>query len=155
MNLSGDYTFNAPQETIWSLLMDPDAIAEALPGVDKLVPVEGEAFTWTARAKVNVATVNGLYMGTIRMSDQVAPTQYRLTVNGEGQQSIIGGTVVFNLAYDEDQQVTHIAWDAEANISGKLARVGQRVIKAAAHLMSTRFFKGLEKQLDGSEEAAE
>ena len=151
MNLTGDYTFNATQEAVWNLLMDPDAIAKAIPGVDEFVPVEGEEHTWRARAKINVASVSGQYMGTIHMSEQVPPTQYRLTVNGEGQQSIIGGSAFITLSYDEANQQTLLNWDAEANISGKLARIGQRVIKAAANLMSKRFFSGLEKQLDNDE----
>lgn len=80
------------------------------------------------------------------MADIVAPDQYRLIVNGEGQQSIIGGSVLISLTDEDDH--TLITWDAEANISGKLARVGQRVIKAAATMMSNRFFQGLEDQLE-------
>ena len=148
MNLSGDYIFDAPQETVWNLLMDPDVIASAIPGVDEFVPIEGEADSWQVKAKINIATVNGLYMGTVRMSEQEPPTQYRLTVNGEGQQSIIGGTVLITLANDEDNQQTLITWDAEANISGKLARVGQRVIGAAANMMSKRFFNSVAQQID-------
>ena len=152
MDLSGNYQFNAPQETIWNLLMDPDVIAQALPGVDEFVPIEGEANAWNAKAKINLAAVSGRYMGTIRMSEQNAPISYRLTVNGEGQQSIVGGSVVITLSYDEAEQVTNLEWDAEANISGKLARVGQRLIKAAANMMSGRFFDGIEKQVPTSEE---
>jgi carbon monoxide dehydrogenase subunit G len=90
-------------------------------------------------------------MGNIRMSEQDAPTRYRLTVNGEGQQSIIGGTVLITLSYDEAEKVTNLDWDAEANISGKLARVGQRLIKAAANMMSNRFFSGVEKQIPATD----
>lgn len=147
MNLSGNYTFEADQEAVWNLLMDPDAIAKALPGVDQLVPVEGESHTWQAQVKVNVAAINGLYAGTIRMSDMEPADQYRLTVNGEGQQSIIGGSALIRLEYDEAEQQTLLNWDADANISGKLARVGQRVIKAAATMMSNRFFGNLADQL--------
>ena len=148
MNLSGDYKFDAPQETVWNLLMDPDVIASAIPGVDEFVPIEGEADAWNVKAKINIATVNGAYMGTVRMSEQQPPNQYRLTVNGEGQQSIIGGTVLITLANDEANQQTLITWDAEANISGKLARVGQRVIGAAANMMSKRFFNSVAQQID-------
>ena len=131
--------------------MDPDVIAKAIPGVDEFIPIEGETDAWNAKAKISLAAVNGSYMGTIRMSELDAPTRYRLTVNGEGQQSIIGGTVLITLSYDEAEQVTNLDWDAEANISGKLARVGQRLIKAAAGMMSNRFFNGIEKQLPTAE----
>jgi uncharacterized protein len=89
----------------------------------------------------------------VRMSEQQPPNQYRLTVNGEGQQSIIGGSALIKLAYDEAEQQTILAWDAEANISGKLARIGQRVIKAAAGMMSNRFFSNLAQQIPASQQA--
>ena len=55
---------------------------------------------------------------------------------------------MIKLAYDETNQQTVLNWDAEANISGKLARVGQRVIKAAANMMSKRFFNSVAEQID-------
>ncbi|MBZ0299321.1 MAG: carbon monoxide dehydrogenase subunit G [Anaerolineae bacterium] len=155
MNLSGTYTFDADQDIVWGLLMDPDVIARAMPGVDAFVPIENETDAWNAKAKINVAAVSGSYIGTIRMSEQQPPSQYRLTVNGEGQQSIIGGTVVIQLSYDADEGVTLLTWDAEANISGKLARIGQRVIKAAANMMSNRFFGNVAQQLPSSEQTQE
>jgi carbon monoxide dehydrogenase subunit G len=153
MNLSGTYTFQAEKQLVWDLMMNPNAIASALPGVDEFVPIEGETNAWQAKAKISLAAVNGSYMGTIRMTDQQPPHQYRLTVNGEGQQSIIGGTVLIKLDYDEASQQTLLTWDAEANISGKLARIGQRVIKAAANMMSNRFFNNLAQQLSAGEGA--
>ena len=147
MDLSGTYTFDADNEAVWNILMDPDAIANALPGVDKFDPVDGEDLSWNARMKISMAAINGNYGGTLRMSDVEPMTRYRLIVNGEGQQSIISGNAVIHLDYDETSQQTLLNWEAEANISGKLARVGQRVIKAAANMMSNRFFGSLAEQL--------
>jgi carbon monoxide dehydrogenase subunit G len=147
MILSGIYRFDAPQDAVWELLMDPDAIAKAIPGVDAFVTINGESNAWNARLNVNLAAVKGQYMGSIRMSELDAPRQFRLTVNGEGQQSIIGGSVLMQLDYDAAEALTVLTWDADANISGKLARVGQRVIKAAASMMSNRFFQSLEDQM--------
>lgn len=149
MEISGSYTFDADQETVWSVLMDPSAIANAIPGVKDLVPVENEANTWRAAAKIGVASVSGTYAGVIKMTEIDAPNQYRLTVSGEGQQSIIGGTALLKLNYIPDQNQTIVTWEAEANISGKLASVGQRVIKAAAGLMSRQFFQSLARQIPG------
>ena len=148
MNLSGEFVFDASQEIIWDLLMDPGVVANDIPGIDEFIPIEGEIDAWHAKAKISVASVSGTYVGTVRMSEQAAPAQYRLTVNGEGQQSIIGGSVLIKLAYDVSNQQTILTWDAETNVSGKLARVGQRVIGAAAKMMSRRFFASVAQQID-------
>jgi carbon monoxide dehydrogenase subunit G len=151
MDLSGTYTFQAERESVWNLMMNPDAIAKALPGVEEFVPIEGETNAWNARLKVSLAAVNGNYAGSVRMTDLEPPNQFRLNVNGEGQQSIVGGSVLIKLEYDEAKKETLLTWDAEANISGKLARIGQRVIKAAANMMSNRFFSNLAQQLSTEE----
>ena len=147
MQLSGQFTYDADQETVWNLLLDPDVIANALPGVDKFVPLDGEKDAWSAIVKIGVATVRGTYTGTVRISEVDFPSQYRLTVSGEGQQSIVSGTAVMKLTYDAVQQQTVLTWEADAHVSGRLARVGQRLIKAAANLMSKQFFQAVAKQL--------
>jgi|FLYN01.1.fsa_nt_gi carbon monoxide dehydrogenase subunit G len=147
MQLSGAYTFDSDQETVWQRLMDPQAIAQALPGVDELIPIEGETQAWRATAKIGLASVNGTYTGVIRLSEIQSPHQYRLSVSGEGQQSIINGTALLKLSYDSEQQKTVLTWDAEASISGKLASVGQRLIGAAANMLSRQFFGALARQL--------
>lgn len=147
MKFTGDFTFNADQQTVWEILMDTRAIAHALPGVEVLIPVEGEPDTWRADAKIGIASISGMYSGKIRMSEQQPPHQYRLTVSGEGQQSIINGTALLYLHYDEIQNKTLLTWEAEASISGKLASIGQRVISPAVRMMSSQFFKALDKQI--------
>ena len=127
--------------------MDPQAIANALPGVDRLIPVEGEELTWRASVKIGVASVSGTYAGIVRMSETEPPHQYRLTVSGEGQQSIIGGSALLKLNYDDQLQQTILTWDADAHVSGKLASVGQRLVGAAAKMLGKQFFRALAKQL--------
>lgn len=151
MDLSGTYTFDTNQEAVWNILMDPDAIAKAIPGVDQFVPIEGETDSWRVQMKVSVSAINGKYGGTIQLSDKEPPNQYRLNVTGEGQQSIIGGSALIHLDYNEAEQQTILHWDAEANISGKLARIGQRVVKAAANMMANRFFGSLADQIQEAE----
>ena len=151
MELSGQYNFTADQEIVWQHLMNPDVIARALPGVEAMIPVEGEENAWRAEAKIGIAAINGRYVGFVRMSEQSPPNQYRLTVNGEGQQSIINGTALITLTHDADTQQTLLNWQADANISGKLASIGQRVIKAAAGMLSKQFFGAVANQLPNQE----
>ena len=147
MKLADTYAFDADQDTVWQLLMDPAAIAKAMPGVDQLTPIDGEPNAYRATAKIGIAAVNGTYSGVVRLSEITAPTQYRLTVNGEGQQSFIGGTALLTLRYDPDQKKTILTWDADANISGKLASIAQRLVVAAATMLSKQFFRGIASQL--------
>ena len=147
MELTGTYTFDAPQDAVWEVMMDPQAIANALPGVDKMDAIEGEEDAWSVTAKIGFAAVSGTYSGTVRMSEQSPPQQYRLTVQGEGQQSIINGTALITLKPEDGGEKTELLWEAEAAITGKLARIGQRLVKAAANMMSKQFFKALEEQV--------
>jgi carbon monoxide dehydrogenase subunit G len=132
--------------------MNPDAIAKAIPGVKEMIPLEGETNAWKAVAKLSVASVSGSYTGLIRMTEIDAPNQYRLTVSGEGQQSIINGTALIKLESDTDSTTTIVSWDADAHLSGKLAGIAQRLVKVAAGLLSRQFFGGLARQLGAEPE---
>jgi uncharacterized protein len=151
MEITGNYTFDADQQATWNVLMDTNAIAAALPGVKELIPVEGEPGKWRAEATLKIGAIGGTYSGIISMSELDEPSKYRLTVTGEGQASIIDGTALIELAPNaQDSSKTTIQWTAEANISGKLASVGQRLIGATANMMSKRFFGDLAKSLAGN-----
>jgi hypothetical protein len=147
MEITGKYTFKASQEAVWELLMNPDAIAKAIPGMKEMVPVEGEDESWRMTMKIGVAQVSGTYSGSINMSEITPQDSYRLTVKGEGQQSIINGTSLMELEYDITENQTLVRWTAEADVAGKLAGVGQRLIKSAAGLVARQFFSALAKQL--------
>ena len=147
MKLSGDHLFDAPQQAVWDILMDPHAIAQAIPGVDELLPLEGETQAWGANAKISIASVSGRYAGVVRMTEIEAPNQYRLTISGEGQQSIINGAALIKLTYSPETKQTLLHWDSEVNINGNLMRVGQRVINSAAGMMSKNFFDAIDKQI--------
>ena len=134
------------------VLMNVDAIAAALPGVDKMIPVEGEAGTWKTTAKLGVANISGTYTGTVKMSELEPPTQYRLTVNGEGQASIINGSALLTLTYQPDEGVTIVSYDADAHLTGKLASIGQRLIAPAAKMLAKMFFGNLAKQLPSKQD---
>jgi carbon monoxide dehydrogenase subunit G len=82
MDISGSYTFNAPPQRVWDLLMDPAVIASCIPGCEKLDP-EGED-RYRARLKVALAAITGSYDGTVTLSDKTPPNSYRLTVEGQG-----------------------------------------------------------------------
>ena len=148
MKLSGTYTFQADQAAVWKVLMDPQAIARALPGVDALIPIEGESNAWNVTAKLGIAMISGTFSGTIRMSDLQAPESYRLSVAGEGMQSVVSGYALIHLVPDTSAAPkTVLNWEGDATISGRLAGIGQRLIGSTATTMANQFFGALAKQV--------
>jgi carbon monoxide dehydrogenase subunit G len=147
MKLTDSFTFKADQQAVWDILMDINAIAAALPGVDQMTPIEGESNAWRANVKLGVANISGTYSGTIKMSELTPPTQYRLTVSGEGQASVVNGSALLTLTPNPDEQTTVVSYDADAQVTGKLASIGQRLIAPAAKMLAKTFFNNLAKQI--------
>lgn len=148
MEFTGSYALKGELQKVWELMIDPDAIAKAVPGVKEMSAVDGQPDTWRAEAKIGFSAISGTYAGTIHMSDRNPPHSYKLTVKGEGQQSHVTGHAVIKLSYDDSSGETTVSWEAHADIAGKLARIGQRMIKAAANFLARQFFSSLAKQLD-------
>ncbi len=145
MQLNGQHEFEVAPSVVWEVLHDPSAIARALPGVETLEPIEGEENAFRAQAKLQVAAIGGTYAGELRLSELQAPVSYRMTVQGEGQNSRIQGEVGVQLS--ETENGARLEWQADAQVSGLLARVGQRLIKATANMMSKRFFAALGEEI--------
>ena len=145
MQLNGQHEFEAAPSVVWEVLHDPGAIARALPGVQALEPIEGEENAFRAQAKLQVAAIGGSYAGELRLSELKPPHSYRMKVQGEGQSSRFNGEVGIQLS--ETAAGARLEWRADAQVSGLLARVGQRLIKATANMMSKRFFAALGEEI--------
>ena len=154
MKISGTHSFQADQSAVWGVLMNPDAIARALPGVERLIPIDGETSAWRATAKIGIAAVSGSYTGIVRMSDIVAPDRFLLSVEGEGQGSIIGGSCQMVLTYDPATNTSLVSWTADASVFGRLAGIGQRLMAAAATMLARQFFGALARQIPGAADDA-
>lgn len=150
MQLNGQHDFDARPSAVWEVLHDPSAIARALPGVDALEPIEGEENAFRAQAKLQVAAIGGTYAGELRLSELKPPQSYRMKAQGEGQSSRFQGEVYVQLsetAAGSQTGGTRLEWQADAQVSGLLARVGQRLIKATATMLSKRFFAALGEEI--------
>lgn len=149
MELSGHYIFNFDQHAVWDRLMNPDAIAQAIPGVREMIPVAGEANTYRAVAKPGLVALSGVTSGIIRLSDLDAPHQYRLAVAGDGQESPVNAAALIKLTpLEDDPTRTRVDWTAQVTLAGKLAGAGSSLIPVTISVVSRQFFTALAKQLE-------
>jgi len=136
MDVSGSYTFRAPADRVWDLLMSPDAIASCIPGCQSF-EADGDD-RYRVRLKVALAAVTGSYDGVVTLSDKVTRTSYRLTGEGQGHAGFIKGTS--DIALRTDGETTIVDVKAGVHAGGAIARIGQRLLGSVSKMMLDRFF---------------
>jgi carbon monoxide dehydrogenase subunit G len=146
MDLIGGYTFNAPVERVWALLMDTTIVGSCLPGCRGLHPIGDDRYE--VELAVSVAAISGHFKGTVAIEDKQPPHSYRLIVEGSGRPGFVKGSSLVLLTPDGDRTVVNIA--AKADVGGIIARVGQRLLEGVAKMTMDRFYGCLAKQLDTS-----
>jgi carbon monoxide dehydrogenase subunit G len=143
MDISASYVFNAAPDRVWTLLMDPAVLASCVPGCDRFEPAGDDRYT--VNLTVGLAAITGKYAGTVVVSDRIEPTSYRLTVDGQGRAGFVKGSSAITLR--PDGSTTAVDVTASVQVGGAIARLGQRLIGAAAKLMMDQFFSCLQSKL--------
>lgn len=143
MDLSATYEFEAPVSRVWDLLMDTDTVASCLPGCRGLLPLGKDRFE--AELAVAVAAISGHFKGTITLCDKVAPESYRLLVEGTGRPGFVKGEARVTLV--SQGGTTSVQIEAEAEVGGMIARVGQRLLEGVARMTMDRFYGCLQKHV--------
>jgi carbon monoxide dehydrogenase subunit G len=158
MEINGDYTFKAPIEKVWQIMMSRDALRTALPGCEKFEEVEPNTFDVTM--KVGVAAIKGTYNGRISMADIEEPKHYKLNVGGHGGSGFLNGEGIFDLAAKDEngEQQTLVTYKGTATVGGTLAGIGARMLSPVAKKLAGDFFKKMDSLLqenEGAQEATE
>jgi len=138
MEMTGEYRIPAPRETVWSALNDPAILQACIPGCESLERGADNEFKATVRAKVG--PVSARFSGKVTLSDFDPPKSYR--ISGEGQGGAAGfakGGAVVNL--EEDGSGTILRYTADAQVGGKLAQIGSRLIDGTAKKLADEFFE--------------
>jgi uncharacterized protein len=144
MTLDGSHHFKAPRDRVWALFNDPGVLARATPGCERLNPIGPDEFE--ATLSVGVAAVKGTYQGRLAITDKRPPEGYILHVEGTGRPGFVKGEGRLSLTEQDGGTLATI--NAEAQVGGLIAAVGQRLIGAAGRLLMSQFFSALEAELD-------
>ena len=143
MEISGSYTFNAPPDRVWDLLMNPDVIASCIPGCDRFEPLGEDRYR--ARLTVALAAITGTYDGTVALVDRTPPSSYRLIAEGQGRPGFVKGDSAIALRADGEKTIVDVKGSVQTG--GAIARLGQRLVAGVAKMMMDRFFACLQGKL--------
>ncbi len=136
MDITASYTFAAPVERVWDVLMDPAVISSCIPGCDRFEP-DGED-RYKVTLTVGLAAITGTYEGTVLMSERVPQSSYRLIVEGQGKPGFVKGNVAIALRAEGGSTIVDV--NGTVQTGGPIARVGQRLIGSVSKMMMDRFF---------------
>jgi carbon monoxide dehydrogenase subunit G len=152
MDMSGERRIPAPREKVWAALNDPEVLKASIPGcetIEKLSDTELKA-----TASVKIGPIAAKFAGKVQLLDLDPPNGYRIA--GEGQGGVAGfakGGATVTLT--EDGAGTLLSYDVKANVGGKIAQLGARLIDATAKQMADAFFDRFAAQVAEPEPAAE
>jgi uncharacterized protein len=143
MKLTGSYPFEAPVERVWDLLMDTTAIAACLPGCRELRDLGEDRYQ--AELVIAVAAITGNYGATVAIEEKLPPWSYRLVVQGTGRSGFVKGIAMVTLQATPAGTAVNV--EANADVGGPVARVGQRLLEGVGRSMMNRFFACLGSRL--------
>src|SRR6202012_582820 len=133
MDMTGERRIPAPRQAVWDALNDPEVLRASIPGCETLEKTADDQMK--ATASVKVGPISARFNGKVQLSDIDAPNGY--TISGEGQ----GGVAGFakggaQVSLKDDTGGTMLSYKVNAQVGGKLAQIGSRLIDATARKMA-------------------
>ena len=150
MKIAGTVALPFPIEQAYDLMQNPEMLAKAIPGCEAL-ELTGDN-EYSMKMKVILASLSGAFDGKVRLTEPNRPGSFRMVVEGSGKIGFLKGDGILRLTATE--KGTEVAYEGEAQIGGKMASVGNRMIDMTARMMIKRFFKKLSAQ-SGKDDAEE
>src|SRR5215471_7819713 len=137
MDIQGEYKIAAPRDKVFAALNDPEVLKTCIPGCESLDKTSDTEMT--AKVKLRIGPVSASFSGKVTLSDIDPPNGYR--ISGEGQGGVAGfakGGAVVKLA--DEAGATVLTYEVEAQVGGKIAQVGARLITGTAKKLADQFF---------------
>ena len=142
MKLTGENLINAKPERVWEALNDPEILKQAIPGCQSLEKLSDTQFK--AKVGMKIGPVQATFDGQVELSDLDPPNGY--TISGSGSGGAAGnakGGAQVKLVPEGNS--TRLTYDVDAQVTGKLAQLGSRLIDSTAKMLAGQFFNKFEK----------
>jgi len=153
MDMNGERRIPAPRRRVWDALNDPDVLKASIPGCESLTKLSDDQLQATAAIKIG--PIAARFTGKVKLSDLDPPNAY--TISGEGQGGVAGfakGGAKVNLEEDGPAE-TLLRYAVQAQVGGKIAQLGARLIDATAKQMADAFFDRFSAQVAASSAATD
>lgn len=150
MELQDEVTIAAPRDEVYAALNDPGILKECIPGCEELHKETDTELE--AKVTLKIGPVKARFAGTVTLDPSEAPEHFSLS--GEGQ----GGAAGFakggaDVKLEESGDATVLRYDAKAEIGGKLAQLGSRLVKSTARNLASKFFSRFKEIVEGRDAA--
>ena len=134
----------AERERVWDMLMSPETLAGCIPGCEGFEPVDEE--TYNVKMRVGVGGVRGNYSGSVTIADKQHLESYRMVVEGRGRGGSVRGEGL--LTFADAGGSTQVSVEGDAQVTGVVARVGQRLMGNASRMLMNQFFNCLKSKIE-------
>ena len=137
MEMNGEERIEAPRDKVWAALNDPEVLKQCIPGCQSLEKTSDTGFAATVKVKVGPVSAN--FKGDVALENINAPESY--TISGEGKGGIAGfakGSA--DVTLKEDGSDTLLSYAVKAQVGGKLAQMGSRLIDSTSKKLAGQFF---------------
>ena len=141
MKLSGSFEINLSKHSVWEALNNPEILRKSIPGCEEFKKNSNTSFTATATNKIG--PFNATFTGDIELKDLNPPTSYKITGQGNSPVGFASGEAKVELV--ENEGITKLIYNVEANVGGKIAQLGSRLIDMTAKKMADIFFSNFSK----------
>jgi len=150
MEMTGEQLIHASQAETWAALNDPAILKECVPGCESIERTSDNEYLVQMTARVG--PVSAKFKGKMTLSDIKAPDSYSIAFEGQGGVAGFakGGAEVRLAAEGHD---TRLAYKVKANVGGKLAQIGSRLVDAAANKVVNEFFNAFNEKIARPQES--
>ena len=136
MKLSGSYQINLKKQKVWDALNNPEILKQAIPGCEEFIKNSDTEFT--AKATNKIGPFNATFTGDIELKELNPPNSYKISGSGNSPVGFASGEASVKL--EDQDNVTKLIYEVEANVGGKIAQIGSRLIDMTAKKMADVFF---------------
>jgi len=151
MQLTGERVIPAPIEKTWAALNDPEILKASIKGCESLEKTGDDEFL--AALKIKIGPVNARFKGKLNLENVQARTSN--TIRFEGQGGVAGfGKGSADVSLESQGETTLLKYESNAQVGGKIAQIGSRLVDSAASKIAQEFFAEFEKQIGNTDTAA-